>query len=227
MSKLTNAQKEAAAVAAMSTVEKRAFAAGEGRAALLASVANACGPRPNLALYERVRLAVCVGYMASALARKGDNRPEGTLLKHCRERITVYAGHGGTGKLRKGQKGRRTEVEEAAYTSARNLVSRVMADAGVKVPTKSGSNSNSKAKAAAKKGATGKRTEKKAANDGAPAIRKFGKAEAFVQYALIQGKALQGSLNKSAACVPSRAGEAINHFLTEMLAVADELGMRV
>lgn len=229
--KLTKAEKANAEALSMGRIENRAFNSGEARSALLAEVANVCGAKPVLALYEKARLAIVVGFMASALARKGDNRTEAVLRAHCRDRILNYQGADGKGKLRQGQKGRRTQTEEDAYASARVLVSRIFSDAGVKVPTKSGSNSNSKAKAAAKKGASGKRTnanDKSAANaNDRPAVRKFGSAEKFVEYALIQGKAMQGSLNKSAAIVPERMGTAINHFLTEAIAVAEELGMSV
>lgn len=224
---MTNAEKLKIETAALARVETAAFASGESRSRLLATVSDCCGPKPTLVLFEKVRLGVVVGFMASALARKGDNRTEQVLRRHCRERIVSYQGAGGKGKLRNGQKGRRTQTEEDAYSSARVLAGRIWADAGVKVPTKSGSNSNSKAKAAAKKGATGKQTPDKAPASDKPAIRKIASAEKLVEYALIQGKALQGTLNKSAAIAPARLGEAVNHFLTEVIAVAGELGMSV
>lgn len=224
--RLTNAEKAKIEAAALGRCESAAFNAGESRARLLSTVSDACGKAPTLVLFEKVRLATVVGYMASALARKGDNRTEQVLRNHCRDRILNYQGANGSGKLRNGQKGRRTQVEEDAYSSARVLVSRLWQDAGVKVPTKSGVNSNSKAKAAAKKGATGKQTAKPETSD-KPIMRKFGSAEKFVEYTLIQAKAMQGSHNKSAAIVPERLGTAINHFLSEVLAVAGDLGMSV
>lgn len=229
MAKLTKAQLLAATNAAVAKVETAAFASGESRARLVSAVLAACGNKPNLVLFEKVRLGVVVGYMASALARKGDNRTEEELRAHCRDRLLHYQGATGSAKLRDGMKGRRTQVEEDAYTSARNLASRLWKDAGITVPTKSGSNSNTKDKADAKAKAKGTNATTKAkANDNAkPTIRKFASAEKFVEYALIQAKAMQGSLNRSAGIAPGRAGEAINHFFSEMLAVADELGLKV
>lgn len=225
---MTKADKLKIETAALSNVQNAAFSAGESRGKLLASISNACGPRPNLVLFEKVRLAVVVGYMASALARKGDNRTDKVLFTHCRDRILNYQGANGSGKLRNGQKGRRTQIEEDAYSSARVLASRLWEAAGVKVPTKSGTNSNSAAKAAAKKGATGKQAKSdKASDNSKPVVRKFTNAEKLIEYALIQGKAMQGCLNKSAAIAPERLGTAINAFLTEVLAVAAEAGMSV
>lgn len=225
---MSKAEKLKIETAALGRVQSSAFNAGESRGRLLSEIAQACGPRPNLVLFEKVRLAVVVGYMASALARKGDNRTDKVLFAHCRDRILNYQGANGNGKLRNGQKGRRSQQEEDAYGSARVLASRLWEAAGVKVPTKSGTNSNSKAKAAAKKGATGKQASSKSDNDNSkPAIRKIASAEKLVEYALIQGKAMQGTLNKSAAIAPERLGTAINAFLTEVLAVAGDLGMSV
>lgn len=222
---MTNAEKAKVEAAALGRVETDALTAGTSRSTLLASVYAAAGAKPTLVLFEKVRLAAVVGYMAAALIRKGDNRPVATIRTHCRDRILNYQGANGSGKLRKGQKGRRNQVEEDAYMSARVLCSKLWNDAGVKVPTKSGSNSNSKEKAAAKKTAKGKAAKAEPKSD-KPAIRKFRSAEEFVQYALLQGKAMQGSLNKSADVVPGAAGQAINAFYTAMLAVADELGMK-
>ena len=228
--KLTAAEKAKIEAAAISTVESRAFNAGEARAALLASVASACGAKPNLVLFEKVRLGAVVGFMASALARKGDNRTEQVLRAHCRDRLLNYQGAGGKAPLKSGKKGRRTQEEEDAYSSARTLASRLWADAGVKVPPKSGTNSNTKetvqakAQAKGKKGATGKRADKPA-NDAKPAVHTFKSPEKVAAYALVQAKAMQSTLNKSAAHAPERLGTAINHFLSEVLAVCEELGI--
>lgn len=225
MNKTDKAKAQATAV---SRVETAAFSAGESRARLLSEVFAACGAKPNLTLYNAVKLGAVVGFMASALARKGDNRTEQVLRSHCRDRIANYQGATGKGKLRNGQKGRRTQTEEDAYASARVLSSRLFADAGVKVPEARGGDRSKTGTKAGNKGAnTTPKAKAKAANDSKPAIRKFTSAERMVEYALIQGKAMQGTLNKSAANTPERLGTAINHFLTEVLAVAKELGMAV
>lgn len=227
MTKLTNAEKTKAQATAVARVETAAFSAGESRARLLSEVGAACGTKPNLTLYNAVKLGAVVGFMASALARKGDNRTEQVLRSHCRDRIVNYQGATGKGKLRQGQKGRRTQGEEDAYASARVLSSRLFADAGVKVPEARGGDRSKTGTKAATKGTNSPATKAKAANDAKPAIRKFTSAERMVEYALIQGKAMQGTLNKSAANCPERLGTAIQHFLTEVLAVAGELGMSV
>jgi hypothetical protein len=208
-------------------VSSAAFNSGEARARLLATVADVCGKKPTLSLYNSVKLAAVVGFMASALARKGDNRTEEALIAHCRDRVLNYQGASGKGKLRAGQKGRRTQTEEDAYASARVLSSRIFADAGVTVPEARGGDRSKTGKAAEnKKGATGKQTPKKDAANDKPAVRTFKAPEKMVAYALIQGKAMQATLNRSAAHTPERLGTAINHFLSEVIAVAQELGLQ-
>lgn len=223
-----NAKERASAQAvAVARVESAAFSAGESRARLLSEVFTSCGAKPNLTLYNAVKLGAVVGFMASALARKGDNRTEQVLRSHCRDRIANYQGATGKGKLRNGQKGRRTQTEEDAYASARVLSSRLFGDAGVKVPEARGGDRSKTGKAGAAKGTNSPSAKAKAANDSKPAIRKFTSPERMVEYALIQGKAMQGTLNKSAGITPGRLGTAINAFLNEVLAVAGELGMSV
>lgn len=128
----------AAQTAALSGIRSAAFAAGESRANVVRRTFAACGKRPALALYNATKLSLQIGFMASAMARAGDNRADTVLFKHCEERIVHYAGHGGTGKLREGQKGRRNAVEERAYGSARVLTSGIFKEAGVSVAEKRG-----------------------------------------------------------------------------------------
>lgn len=207
---MTKAEKAKAQAVILSGVSSAAFNAGESRAKLVAHVRNACGNKPNLALFEAVGLAIVVGYMASALARKGDNRTEAVLIAHCRDRILNYQGAGGTGKLRAGQKGRRTKTEEDAYTSARVLKARIMRDADVKTPAgKSGGTNKGKTKGTNKPKA---KPTKAAANDAKPAIRKMPNSAAVVDYAKIQAAALLANINKNAAIAPSWLKSAVQDF---------------
>ena len=210
--RLTDARK-----ANLASARRAAFNAGTSRNTLLAAIFAACGKRPVLTLSDAVRLEVVIGLMASALARGGDNRPEAVLMEHCRSRLTHYQGHGGKGKLRAGMKGRRTAAEEAAYLSARVQWSGLAKDAGVILPVKSGSTSSGRPKG---KGAGKSSAKAKAANDSKPIVRTFKSADRMVEYALIQAKAMQGTLNKSAAHCPARLGKAINAFVSEVLAIA-------
>lgn len=214
MTKIEKAKAQATAVA---RVETAAFSAGESRARLLAEVFTACGKAPNLTLYNAVKLGAVVGFMASALARKGDNRTEQVLRSHCRERILYYQGATGKGKLRSGQKGRRTQMEEDAYSSARTLSSRLFADAGVKVPEPRGgdrSKTGTKTGASKGKGTNKPKVSKAAANDAKPAIRKYANGDAVVSYAKVQAAALLANINKNAAIAPSWLKSAVQDFHT-------------
>jgi hypothetical protein len=220
-------EKKAAIAAATASVQSAAFNAGTSRNVLLNALFAACGAKPKLALFNAVSRAVVVGYMAAALARKGDNRPEATILAHCVDRLDNYQGAGGTAPLRSGMKGRRTDAEEAAYVSARNLTSRAFADAGVTVPTKSGKASG-KGKA---KGTTSKATKgNKAEASDKPAVRTFKNAEELCAYALIQAKAMQATLSQTIVAtkntgVPATVSEPIAAFLAAMITAADALGI--
>jgi hypothetical protein len=163
--------------------------------------------------------------MAAALVRKGDNREPDALFAHCLDRLTNYGGANGTGKLPKTLKGRRTAIEEAAYGSARVQVSAIMKEAGVTVPEARGGNtSNSRKPRAGAGNAKAKGKAKSAANDTKPVTIKAKTGEEFVRYALIQAKALQASLNRSAkAGVPSDLGTAINAFVTAAIAAEKAL----
>lgn len=202
---------------AMAGVTHAAFNAGQAREQAIATTAAALGKRPGLALYNAGKLALQVGFMAAALARKGDNRPTGELLKHCHSRLTEYAG-ATAAKVGKSQKGRRTAAEEAAYGSARVQVTGIMKAAGVTVPGGTGGGDTSKTRNASAKA----KAKAKAKPETRPVARTFKSADSLVEYALIQAKALQGTWNKSAKVGPARLGKAIAAFTTEVMAVADE-----
>jgi hypothetical protein len=127
--KLTPAQH-----ANLAPVRRAAFSAGVSRSAVVAAVATACGSRPSLSLYNATKLELQVGFMAAALRRKGDNREDAILFAHCLDRLQNYQGHGGSGKLRDGMKGRRSKDEEDAYGSARVLSSAIFKEANVRNP---------------------------------------------------------------------------------------------
>lgn len=131
---LMSINKEAALAASVATVAPAAFRSGTSKAELVANVLAVCGPRPPKALFARVRLEICVGLMAAALAAKGDNRPQAALFVHCRDRIQNYQGFGGKGQLRNGMKGRRTEIEEKAYKSSTVQLSGILGAASVRNP---------------------------------------------------------------------------------------------
>lgn len=213
VNKLTNAQRTA-----LSTVRANAFNSGVSRGTLVRSIAASLGARPSMTLYNAGKLTLQIGLMAAALVNKGDNRDAKALFAHCEERITLYQGHGGTGKLRKGMKGRRSKDEEEAYASARVQISQLMKLAGVKVPEKRGGDTSKTRNA--KKGANAKRNDAKADPVTRPVSRTFRTADAFIEYLHIQAKALQGSLNKTQPKVNdprlSEAAEAIRLFATKV-----------
>lgn len=184
-----------------------AFNSGVSRNALVASIRYACGPRPVQSLSDAVRFEVVIGLMAAALARKGDNRPEAELTEHCRTRLTKYQAHGGKGKLKPKMVGRRSKAEEDAYASARVQWSKLCSDAGVKLPTKSGSNSTGR-----KPRPAAKATAKQAANDSKPTIRRYKDKAALISYANIQAAALLATINKNAAIAPNELKSAVQDF---------------
>lgn len=191
----------------LAACRRAAFNSGTSRNALVASIANACGKKPVLTLSDAVRFEVVIGLMAAALARKGDNRPEAVLTEHCRVRLTQYQGFGGKAKLRKDMLGRRTKVEEEAYLSARVQWSGLAKDAGVTLPTKSGSNSTGR-----KPRPASNKTAKVAANDTKPVIRKYRDKAALIAYLQVQGKAMLAVLNKNAGIAPNEAKSAVQDF---------------
>lgn len=207
--KATAARLTAAKKAALAGVSKAAFNSGTARNAVVAATFAACGKKPVASLYKSVKLELQIGFMGAYLARKGDNRSEVELIEHCRSRLTEYAGHGGKGKLKAGQKGRRTKMEEDAYASARVLVSGVFKDAGVAVPEARGgdtsktrgANTKPKAKATAK-----------TANPDKPVIRRLKDKPALIQYAQIQAAALLGTVNRNAAIAPIELKSAVQDF---------------
>lgn len=181
-----------------------AFNAGTSRNALLASIRVACGPRPVQTLSDAVRFEVVLGLMGAALARKGDNRPEVELTEHCRIRLTKYQAHGGKGKLKPKMLGRRSKIEEDAYASARVQWSKLCSDAGVKLPTKSGSNSTGRKPRPA--------ANKKAANDVRPIARKFNDKAALIAALRLEGKAMLTAINRNAALAPNELKSAVQDF---------------
>lgn len=197
-----------AAKAALAGCRKAAFQSGASRNAVIAAVSAALGRKPVLTLYNAGKLELQIGFMAAALARKGDNREPEALMAHCRDRLTLYAGFGGKGKLKQGQKGRRTREEEEAYASARVQVSGIMRDAKVNVPEARGGNTASTRKPRA--GA--KATKGKPANDTKPVTRKYADKAALVAYLALQGKAMLTTLNKNAKIAPIELKSAVQDF---------------
>ena len=204
---------------ALAGVRKAAFASGVSRNAVVQATAAALGKKPVLALYNAGKLELQIGFMAAALARKGDNRPGDVLMAHCRERIMNYAGATGTGKLKADQKGRRTKDEEAAYGSARVQVSGIMKDAGVIVPEPRGGDTSSTRQPRPAVKATGKAAAK-AANDAKPAVHRFKDKAALLSYLTLQGAAMLATLNRSATAAPIEAKSAVQDFVARIKAIA-------
>lgn len=203
----------------LKAVRSAAFQSGTSRNAVIAATFAALGKRPVLTLYNAGKLELQIGFMAAALARKGDNREPDALMLHCRERLTKYQGFTGKAKLREGQLGRRTKGEEEAYASARVQVSGVMRDAGITVPeARGGDTSGTRTPSAGKASAKAKAKAKATASETKPVTIKAKTAEQFVHYALVQAKALQASLNRSAAVVPGELANAVNVFVTAAIA---------
>lgn len=192
----------------LATARHAAFTSGVSRNALCAAIRNACGTRPVLALADAVRFEVVLGLMAAALARQGDNRPEAMLTEHCRVRLTKYQGHGGKQKLRKGMLGRRTKAEEDAYASARVQWSKLCSDAGVKLPTKSGSNSSGRKPRPS--------ANAKPANDTRPVARKFADKAALLTAYRREGQAMLTGINKNAALAPNELKSAVQDFIAAL-----------
>lgn len=200
---MTKARKEN-----LASCRRAAFNAGTSRNALVAAIKAACGSRPVQTLSDAVRFETVLGLMGAALARKGDNRPEAALTEHCRIRLTKYQAHGGKGKLKPKMLGRRTKVEEEAYASARVQWSKLCSDAGVKLPTKSGSNSTGRKPNPARKATNAK----KAANDTRPVSRKFANKAALVTAFKTEAAAMLVAINKNAALAPNELKSAVQDF---------------
>lgn len=193
-------------------VRNAAFASGVSRTAVIAATFAACGKRPVLALYNAAKLELQIGFMGAALARKGDNREPVVLMEHCRDRLANYAGFGGSGKLKAGQKGRRTKQEEEAYASARVLVSGIMKDAGVTVPEARGGNTAATRKPGGKTNVTAKAKAAAPAADAKPAVRRYKDKPALVEYLGIQAAAMLANINRNAAIAPIEAKSAVQDF---------------
>lgn len=201
--KLTAARKTA-----LAGVRRAAFNSGTSRNAVIAATRAALGSKPILMLYTAGKLELQIGFMAAALAAKGDNRePEG-LMDHCRDRLVNYQGFGGKAKLRAGQKGRRTKDEELAYGSARVSVSAIMKDAGVRIPESRGGDTS----ATRKPRPASKATAKAAAEPQRKATPKFRDKAALIQYCQLQHAAMLATLNKNATLAPNELKSAVQDF---------------
>lgn len=208
----------------VSRCQADAFNAAEARSKLVATIADACGAKPVLATFDAIRHAVICGLMASALARKGDNRKQEAIIAHCDERLTKYQGFGGLAPVKDGMKGRRTEDEEKAYTSARVQWHGLIKDAGVTVPDgKSGgsNNANGASGKAGNAGKTGGATSPKAEPELAKAnakvsdvvpTPKFATEKQAVAWAKREAAAMLATINGSAGKVPSWLKSAVADF---------------
>lgn len=215
----SNARLLAARKTALSSVRTAAFQSGTSRNAVIAATFAACGAKPVLALYQAARLELQVGFMAAALARKGDNREGVALMDHCRSRLTEYAGFGGTGKLPGAMKGRRTKDEEAAYGSARVLTSGIMKEANVTVPEARGGDT-SKTRAPGGKVAAGKaKPGAKASTDSKPAVRRFKDKAPLIAHCQTLAQAMLANVDRNAAIAPIELKSAVQDIVTRIKAL--------
>lgn len=210
------ARLSAARRASLAGVRRAAFASGAARSTVIAAVFAACGKRPVLALYNGAKLELQIGFMGAALARKGDNREPEQLMEHCRDRLANYAGFGGTAKLKAGQKGRRSKVEEDAYASARVLVSGIMKEAGVTVPEARGGNTAATRKPGGK---TAVKASAKAVVETKPTVRRYKDKPALLTYLGIQAAAMLANINRNAAIAPIEAKSAVADFSARIRAL--------
>jgi hypothetical protein len=197
----------AARTAALAGVRRAAFNSGTSRNAVIAATRAALGAKPILMLYTAGKLELQIGFMAAALAAKGDNREPEALMDHCRDRLNNYQGFGGKAKLRTGQKGRRTKDEELAYGSARVSVSQIMKDAGVRIPeTRGGDTSATRKPRPASKATAAKAEPTRKANP------KFKTKGELLQYVQLQHAAMLATLNKNAVIAPVELKSAVQDF---------------
>ena len=186
----------------LAAIAPAAFTVGVSRSALIAATFACLGATPDKARFALFSVELAAGTMAAYLQRKGDKRAQAALIAHCRECVTKKAKFAGTGDLKKGQTGRRSEVEEAAYGSARVIKSQLLKDAGVTSPIASGSDS-SKTRAPNRKAAKGKAKKVVAS----PAFKTF---DDMLRYATVQAKAMSGTWSKNAGIKdPTGAGRAL------------------
>jgi hypothetical protein len=193
---------------ALAGVRRAAFNSGTSRNAVIAATRAALGAKPILMLYNAGKLELQIGFMAAALAAKGDNREPEALMTHCRDRLLNYQGFGGKAKLRQGQKGRRTKDEELAYGSARVSVSQIMKDAGVRVPETRGGDTA----ATRKPRPASKATAAKAVEPTRKANPKFKTKGELVAYCQLQHAAMLATINKNAALAPIELKSAVQDF---------------
>lgn len=183
-----------------------AFTAASASTAFFTSVRDALGAAPTKEAYTAARLAIQSGAIAAYLSRKGEPGNRAALIKRGLECITKKAGADGTGDLKKGQTGRRTQLEEKAYASARVLATIAFKEAGVAVPgggdAKKRTPKPSKANVAKKAGKSAK----------APAAPKCKDAGGFAQYVGLQAAALLSAANKNAKVASPAILSAIQDF---------------
>lgn len=182
-----------------------AFVAGAATSTLYRDVLAACGAAPSKETYNAARLQLQAGALASYLARKGEAGNRSALIKRATLCITKLAGHTGTGDLKKGQTGRRSELEEKAYASARVLCTLAFREAGVTVP---GGGEVKKRQPKASKANVAKASK----STKAPAAPKCKDGPAFAQYVGLQAAALLSAANKNAKVASPTILSAIQDF---------------
>jgi hypothetical protein len=190
---------------ALASVAPAAFNSSVSRSAAAAALLAACGKSPNKKLFAAVRLAFVSGAMAGALSR-GDNRPVNVQIAAARNLIENYQGHGGTAKLRKGMKGRRSQAQELAYGSARVIFSGICKLAGVKSPEARGGDTTSSRKPRAGGKAQGGKTVVRLVPP------KVATAVAANDWLATQASALAAFINKNAKVIEPRASTIVADF---------------
>lgn len=199
----------AARKAALAGVRTAAFNSGTSRAAVVAATRAALGAKPVIVLYQAGKLELQIGFMAAALAAKGDNREPAVIMDNCRDLLLHYQGFGGKEKLRNGMKGRRTKEQELAYGSARVSVSAIMRDAGVKVPESRGGDTSKTRKPRPASKATAKAAAEPNARKASP---KFKTKAELLAYCQLQHAAMLATLNRNAAMAPIELKTAVQDF---------------
>lgn len=196
--------------AALATVSHTAFVSGTSTQAAADAIRDACGPKPNVTLYNHVREAFVVARMAASLPAQGDET-EAQRIAHALKLLTKYQGFGGKAKLRDGMLGRRSKAQENAYGAARVAFSGICKLAGVAVPNSQGGGDTSKTRR--KPQPAKKATAKSAANSNRPLSPKVRTGAEGVKYIQTQAKALAAFWAKNAKLdMPAEYGRAITAF---------------
>lgn len=206
----------AARKAALAPVRNAAFTSGKSGHAVDAAVKAALGRSPIKALYKAVRDELVIGFMAAALVNKGDNREDSVLLDDCRLKIgATYAGFGGKKKLGKGQVGRRTKPEEAAYLSARVSTSGVMRRAEVSVKGSESRGGDTSKTRNGRKPRPGS-NQKEPANDAQKTSPRLDSKAALLSYLNLQGAAMLATINRNAKLAPIEAKSAVQELVAAL-----------